>query len=111
SSFDTLVWSGTWGRDQIRDTDGYALVADYHGWSGEHARPTFENSSIEHLLFRWDDREMGDVESFLQRTVHSSANIGRFYFVKEEVVDGSPQLVILREPSARANAWNSSRRR
>lgn len=111
SKFDALVWSGTWGRDQIRETDGYALVADYRGWSGEDSRPTFENSAIEHLLFRWHDREMSEVESFLQRTVHTSANVGRFYFVKEDVVDGSARLVILREPSARANAWNSTRRR
>jgi len=109
--FDALVLSATWGRDQVRDTHGYALVVDYHGWSGEDARPTFDSSAIEHLFFRWDDRRMADVEGFLQRTIHSSATIGRLYFVEERVSDGDPHLVILREPTTRANAWNSGGRR
>jgi hypothetical protein len=109
--FDTLIWNSTWGRDQIRYTHGYALVVDYHGWSGDDARPTFENCAIEHLLFLWDEREMADVEEFLRRTVHASASIERLYFVEEKAIDGPPELLILREPTARANAWNSGGKR
>lgn len=105
--FDSLIGALTWGRDQISDTTGYALVLDYHGWAGEDGKPTFENSAIEHLLFRWSAREMADVEKFLQRTVHPSARIGRYYFVEERETGGTVQLVILREPTKRANAWNS----
>jgi hypothetical protein len=107
SKFDSMIGAFTWGRDQVRDSSGYALLLDYHGSVGEEGKPTLENTTIEHLLFRWDEREMNDVERFLQRTVHPSARIGRYYFVEERGAGSTAKLVILREPTRRANAWNS----
>ena len=83
------------------------LLLDYHRWVGEDAKQILQNSTIDHLLFSWREREMADVEAFLQRTVHQSARVGRYYFVQERDMGGKAQLVILREPTRRANVWNS----
>lgn len=111
SRFDSLIGNLTWGRDRITDSYGYAALVDFHGWTGDHEWRSFNNSAIDHLLFRWDEREMEEVEDFLDRALHSSARIGRLYFVEEQGDEGESRLVILREPTARANAWNLTRAR
>jgi hypothetical protein len=109
TDFDTLVARITWGRDTFQECHGYSLVIDYHGWSGDMSRPTFDRCVIENLLFRWRDREMSDVIAFLESTISPTARIAKIYFVQEEGVGDSAKLVILRDPSAEATEWIESR--
>jgi hypothetical protein len=109
-NFDTLVARVTWGRDTFRDCHGYGLVVDYLGWSGDMSRPTFDGCVIGHILFLWQSREMSDVPAFLERTISRTALIGEIYFVKAEGFGSSAKLTILRGPSAKADAWNQSRK-
>jgi len=109
---DSLIARLTWGQDQIRESDGYAVIFDFHGWSGDAgAHPIVQSSSIEHVLFVWQQHEMENVEEFLEKTIDNQSEVGRLYFVEEKVTGDSPVLVILREPTERARAWNSARQR